>query len=411
MTKKYTKREYYIKKLEPFIDKNIIKVIVGQRRVGKSYLLFQLIDIIKQKYKTANIIYVNKELNEFDWIKNYNDLLKYINENIKKSKKNYIFIDEIQDIENFEKALRSLNAEEKYDIYCTGSNANLFSGELATYLSGRYIEVKVFSLSYKEFLLFHKLENNKDTFLKFLRFGGLPYLVNLELTDEIVFDYLKNVYNTILLKDVVARHNIRNVNFLNSLAEYLADNTGSIVSAKKISDFLKSQKINISTNIVLDYLAFLQQAFFILKTPRSVVQGKKIFEIGDKYYFEDIGLRHSLIGFKQVDISKILENIVFLHLVTNGYKVTIGQLGKKEIDFICEKQGELMYVQVAYLITDENKEREFGNLLLISDNYPKIVVSMDEVILESNYKGIKHLNIREFLVKKKTLLHGQSNAS
>ena len=399
MIKKYTKRKYYIKKIQPFIDKNIIKVIVGQRRVGKSYLLFQIIDIIKQKYKTANIIYVNKELNEFDWIKDYNDLLQYINQNIKKGKKNYIFIDEIQDIENFEKALRSLGAEEKYDIYCTGSNANLLSGELATYLSGRYIEIKVFSLSYKEFLLFHKLENNAETFLKFIRFGGLPYLVNLELDDAIVFHYLKNVYSTILLKDVVARHNIRNVNFLNNLVEYLADNTGSIVSAKKISDFLKSQKINISTNIVLDYLSFLQEAFFVLKTPRSIVQGKKIFEIGDKYYFEDIGLRHSLVGFKQMDINKILENIVFLHLITSGYKVTVGQLGKKEIDFVCQKQGKLIYVQVAYLINDDNKEREFGNLILIGDNYPKFVVSMDEIDLESNYKGIRHLNVREFLTK------------
>ncbi|MCX6800185.1 MAG: ATP-binding protein [Candidatus Falkowbacteria bacterium] len=396
--KKYIKRGLYINKIKPYINKNIIKVIVGQRRVGKSYLLFQIMDLIKEQRKTANLIYINKELNEFESIKNYQDLIKYIKQKTKKSCKNYIFIDEIQDINKFEKALRSLNAEELYDIYCTGSNANLLSGELATYLSGRYIEIKVFSLSYKEFLNFHKLKNNPDSFSKYIQYGGLPYLYNLELTEDVVFPYLKNVYNTILLKDIVVRHRIRNVLFLENLVEYLCDNTGSLVSSKKISDFLKSQKINISTNIVLDYLSFLEQAFFIFKVSRSEVQGKKIFEVNEKYYFEDLGLRHSIVGFKQLDINKILENLVFLHLKILGYKVTVGQLGSKEIDFVCEKSGEKMYIQVAYLINDENKEREFGNLLLIQDNFPKLVISMDEAIGKNSHEGIKHINIREFLL-------------
>lgn len=402
MIKRYIKRPLYLNKISPFIDKDIIKVIVGQRRVGKSYLLFQIMDLIKEKHKNANIIYINKELNEFDKIKNHQDLLAYIGKNTK-GKKNYIFIDEIQDIEKFEKALRSLKAKGEYDIYCTGSNANLLSGELATYLSGRYIEIKVFSLSYGEFLHFHKLKESQESFLKYIKYGGLPYLLNLELNDEIVYNYLKSVYNTILLKDVVARYKIRNVSFLENLITYLADNTGSLVSAKKISDFLKSQKINISPNIVLDYLSFLVSAFFVFKVSRVDIQGKKIFEVNDKYYFEDLGLRHSVVGYKQPDINKVLENLVFLHLQISGYKVAIGQLKDKEVDFVCEKQGKKIYIQVAYIITDENKEREFGNLLAIQDNYPKIVVSMDEMIDGKSHKGVEHKNIRDFLSKESIL--------
>lgn len=399
MIKTYIKRHFYIEKISPFIDKDIIKVIVGQRRVGKSYLLFQIMDEIKAKHKTANIIYLNKELSEFDAIKTYRDLLGYIAKHAK-GKKNYVFIDEIQDIDAFEKALRSLHAEGGYDIYCTGSNANLLSGELATYLSGRYIEIKVFSLSYAEFLTFHKLSENQESFLRYIKYGGLPYLINLELTDDVVYDYLRSVYNTILLKDVVSRYKIRNIVFLENLIGYLADNIGSLVSAKKISDFLKSQKINISTNIVLDYLSFLANAFFMLKVSRSDVRGRKIFEVNSKYYFEDLGLRHSIVSYKQTDINKVLENLVFAHLQILGYRVTVGQLKEKEIDFVCEKQGGKLYIQVAYMVTEENKEREFGNLLAIQDNYPKLVVSMDEMIGKGGYKGIRHLNVRDFLQRR-----------
>lgn len=399
MIKRYIKRKYYLDKIKPFINKGLIKVIVGQRRVGKSYLLFQIMDIIRAKDKTNNIIYINKELNEFEHIKNYQDLINFVKQQSKTKRKNYIFIDEVQDIEKFEKALRSFNAQTKYDIYITGSNSKLLSGELATHLSGRYIEIKLFSLSYKEFLLFHKCKNSQKSFLKYLKYGGLPYLINLELNDEVVYDYLRNVYNTILYKDIVSRYQIRNPAFLERLIEYLADNIGSLISAKKISDFLKSQKINITPNMVLDYLSFLKQAFFVFKVPRANIQGKKVFEINDKYYFEDLGLRHSIVGYKQIDINKILENLIFLHLKIAGYKVTIGKIMDKEVDFVCEKQGERIYIQVAYLITQENQEREFGNLLAISDNYPKIVVSMDEMIDNSKHKGIRQINIREFLNK------------
>ena len=294
--------------------------------------------------------------------------------------------------------MRSLSAEGGYDIYCTGSNAGLLSGELATYLSGRYIEIKVFCLSYIEFLDFHKLKNNTGAFLKYIKYGGLPYLINLKLKDDIVYDYLKNIYNTILFKDVVKRHKIRNIAFLERLTLYLADNTGSLVSAKKISDFLKSQKTNISPNVVLNYLSHLESAFFIFKVRRSEIAGKKIFEIGEKYYFEDLGLRHTLVGYRQTDISKILENLVYIYLKRSGYDITVGIHGKKEIDFVCQKKGERLYVQVAYMITDQRvHDREFGNLLNIKDNFTKIVVSMDEMAT-GEFKGIRHMHIREFLV-------------
>ena len=399
MIKRYIKRNIYLAKIKPFINKNVIKVIVGQRRVGKSYLLFQVMDeLIKQGIKKDDIIYINKELHEFEAIRDYNDLLAFIKQ-AAGNKKKYIFIDEIQDIVKFEKALRDLAAINKHDIYCTGSNANLLSSELATYLSGRYVEVEVFSLSYPEFLVFHKLKNTDKSLFQFIKFGGLPYLINLELTEQVVYDYLKNIYNTILFKDVVKRYNIRHFDFLERLVEYLADNIGSLVSAKKISDFLKSQKIKMDPNIVLNYIHFLVSSFFIFKVQRSEVNGKKIFEINEKYYFEDLGLRHSLIGYRQIDINKVLENLIFMHLKVSGYKITVGQLGDKEIDFVGERKGEKIYIQAIYLINSEAvKEREFGNLLAIKDNYPKLVVSMDKMT-GGSVKGIKQINILDFLSK------------
>jgi predicted AAA+ superfamily ATPase len=398
MIKKYITRQHYLDRIQPYIGKDIIKVITGQRRVGKSYLLFQIMDMVTASDPEAQIIYINKELYEFDFIDNHKALLAYIHSKAEERKNRYVFIDEIQDIDQFEKALRSLSAEGRYDIYCTGSNAGLLSGELATYLSGRYVEIKVFCLSYTEFLDFHKLQNNSGAFLKYVRYGGLPYLFNLKLEDDVVYDYLRNIYNTILFKDVVKRHGIRNIAFLERLTIYLADNTGSLVSAKKISDFLKSQKTNISPNVVLNYLSHLESAFFILKVRRSGIACKKIFEVGEKYYFEDLGLRHTIIGYRQADIGRILENLVFIHLKRSGYDVTVGRIRQKEIDFSCEKRGERLYVQVAYMITDQKvHDREFGNLLEIKDNFTKIVVSMDEMT-GGPFKGIRHVNIRDFLL-------------
>lgn len=398
MIKKYIKRPQYIKKIQPFIDQNIIKVLVGQRRVGKSYLLFQIIDLIKEKHPQAQIIYINKEDYNFNWIRTAQDLIQHVEEELQPNhQKVYLLIDEIQDIDEFEKALRHFYTQEKYDIYCTGSNAHMLSSEIATYLSGRHLEIKIFGLNYTEFLTFHKLQNTTDSLKKYLKYGGLPALKDLPLDDVPVFEYLNNIYNTILFKDIIDRFKIRNSSFLQQLVLYLADNVGSLVSAKKISDFLKSQRIEISTNVVIDYLNHLSNAFFVFKTVRQEIAGKKIFEINNKYYFEDLGLRHSIIGYRPNDINKILENIVFIHLQSQGYKVFVGKLGTQEIDFICQKENQIKYIQVSYLLSNQKIiDREFGNLLKIKDNYPKYVISPDEIIGD-NFQGIKHLNLRDFL--------------
>ena len=400
LTKDYIERKYYINKVKPYFRKNIIKVFTGQRRVGKSFLLYQIIDHIRKSEPDACIIYINKELDEFCDIRNNVDLISYVKEKKGKNKYCYLFVDEVQDIKDFEKAIRSFFAGGDYDIYLSGSNANLLSGELATYLSGRYIEIKVFSLSYYEFLLFHNIEDSVESFNRYLRIGGLPYLIHLPDDDIVVYDYLRNIFNTIILKDVVKRFNIRNVNFLERLVKFLCDNTGNILSAKKISEYLKSQKINISPQVVLNYLSYLVTAFLVFDVPRYDLKGKRVFEIGEKYYFEDTGIRNSISGYKVSDINKLLENVVYLHLRLAGYSVNVGEFDRKEIDFVGEKHGEKIYVQVCYLLSDENViKREFGNLLSVSDNYPKYVVSMDEVGDTMTYEGIKHLNVREFLIK------------
>ena len=400
-TPKYFKRALYINRILPFVDTQIIKVIVGQRRVGKSYMLYQLIDEILSKDVDADILYINKELYEFDGIKNYSDLIQYVRQKRNKKEKCYLFIDEIQDIELFEKALRTFFAEGCYDIYCTGSNANLLSGELATYLSGRYVEIKVYGLSYEEFLQFHKLEDSDDSFGKFYKFGGLPYLINLPFEEEFVSEYLKGIYNTIVLKDIVDRYNIRQVRQLEDLILYLADIVGSLFFVNKISNFLKSQRVNIQPKNILQYLNFLSNAFLLQRIRIADVHGKKILRIGEKYYFEDLGIRHAIRPFQANDIGRILENVVCQHLLINGYSVSIGRIADKEIDFVAEKRGERMYVQVAATILEEQtRKREFGNLQAIEDNYPKLVVTLDA--LEGvSYQGIQQLPIRKFLLEMK----------
>lgn len=398
--RKYIPRDLYFKEIEPFIDSGLIKILTGQRRVGKSYVLLQVMDEIRKRHKGANIIYINKEDYQFEHIRDHNDLMLYVKGQAKKKRKYYLFIDEIQDIKNFEIALRSLHAIDGWDIYCTGSNATLLSGELATYLSGRYIQIRIYSLSYKEFLEFHSLIESEETFYKYVRYGGMPHLINLRLEDRIVYEYLRNIQDTIVLRDIIARFNVRNVHFLQDLIFYLADITGSIVSAKRISDYLKSQRINLSPKLVLEYLSYLEAVYFIERVKRSDIKGRKIFEVGDKFYFEDLGMRHSIMRFQQKDIGKVLENIIFLNLKTSGYQVYVGKQGDKEIDFVAEKNGKKKYIQVAYIISDEKThKREFGNLLAIPDNCTKIVVSMDNVI-KGNYKGIEHVSVRDFLLDK-----------
>jgi len=396
----YIQRPLYMDRIKPFIGKSLIKVIVGQRRVGKSCLLLQLKDLIHKQYPDTQIIYINKEQHEFASIVNSDDLFAYVKKNAKEDGKIALFIDEIQDIESFEITLRDLTSRGNYDIYCTGSNANLLSGELASFLSGRYIEIKVFGLSYSEFLTFHKAKDSASSFQHYLKFGGLPYLINLNSDIQIAYEYLTSIYNTILLKDVVARFKVRNVNFLVNLTSFLADNIGSIVSSKKISEYLKSQKLNISTQVVINYIAYLETSFMIFKVKRTGIEGKRIFEIGGKYFFEDIGIRNTIVGYNPNDIQKLLENIVYLHLRMAGYSVTVGLEGKKEIDFIAQKTGEKIYVQVAYMLTNqETINREFGNLLEIPDNFPKYVVTMDEISETSTHKGIQRMHVRDFCLE------------
>lgn len=398
--KDYIERDGYIDRIKPFIGKDLIKVLTGQRRVGKSYLLFQIIDEIKSMDNESNIVFINMELFEFAYIKDWNDLITYVNSKSIKDKRNYVFIDEIQDITNFEKALRHFQASETAEIFCTGSNAGLLSGEIATLLSGRYIEIHVSGLSYNEFLRFQEIEDNNESLYRYIRYGSLPYLRNLPNDEAVIYDYTRSVYITILYKDIVSRFNIRNTALLENLLRFLMDNIGNLFSAKKISDYLKNQKINLSPKVIIDYIKHFENAFLLYDVKRFGISGKKIFETGGKFYFEDLGIRHAIGGYRIADIGKIMENLVFKHLQRNYYQVFVGTLGDNEIDLVGRKGNDVLYVQVAYRIDDQKThEREFGNLLKINDNFRKILVTMDDYI-EGPYKGIEHFHIRKFLLMK-----------
>ena len=391
------KRDEYINRVKPFMNKSLIKVFTGQRRVGKSYLMFQLMQELKLQNKDAHIIYINCEDIEFDFIRTAKELNEYVVSKIKDNEKNYIFIDEIQEIAEFERAVRSLALNANNDIYITGSNANMLSGELATFLSGRYIEFKIHGLSYTEFIKFHRLENDFQSYKLYAKYGGLPYLVNLKLTDDVVGEYLKSIYSTIIYRDVVSRHNLRDTDFLEKLTHYLADNIGRLFSAQSISNYLKSQKSTVSVKQVQNYVSHLANAFLIYRAERFDIIGKRIFDFGEKFYFEDLGIRNIITGYHIKDRAKILENIVYNHLIFRGYDVKSGSINSLEIDFVCRKNNELLYVQVAVELTKtETIEREFGNLLLIKDNYPKIVVS-EENFQGNSYQGIQHVFILDFL--------------
>ena len=396
----YIRRDNYVERIKPYIGKPIIKVLTGQRRVGKSCIMLQLCDEVEILDKKANTIYINCELEEFRGIKTSSDLYAYVNSHLTVDKNNYLFIDEVQEIDSFQDALRSLLAEQECDIYCTGSNANILSNELATYLSGRYMEFDIHSLCYREFLQFHKLENSQNSLLKYLSLGGMPFLINLELTKEQSFEYLSNVYSTILLKDVVTKEKIRNVSFLENLVLYIADNVGSLFSSNNISKYLKSQHIQMSPQLIINYLKSLTNAYIIHKVQRADVGGLKIFEIGEKYYFEDLGLRNMIRGGDAAsDMNKLMENAVFLHLIQSGYKIFVGRLDNKEIDFMADRNGRRIYIQVALTaIGEKTRTREFGNLMEIRDNYPKYVVTLNDMIIGEDYKGITYCNLGEFLL-------------
>ena len=394
---KVHRRDTYIERIRPFMHTNTVKVMIGHRRVGKSYILYQLINLIMEEEQDANIIYINKEDLEFEFIANYRDLYGYVKERLSNDRRNYIFVDEIQEIDDFRLAIRSLALDENNDIYITGSNSEMFSSDLANELGGRYVEFKIYSLSYLEFLQFHQLPNDDDALEKYIHFGGLPYLMNLPLEEDVAMEYIHSIYSTIVLRDVVQRKNIRNTIFLEQLIRFLANNVGSLFSSKSISDFLKSQHVMIAPGQVSDYADALAEAFIVHRLGRYDIAGKKFFERGEKYFFENMGIRNAIAGYKPQDKAKRLENVVCNHLMTCGYDVKVGTLSTEEIDFVCTRNGETLYVQVAIeLSKPETIEREFGNLLKIKDNYPKIVVS-GERSFENSYEGVEHVYVRDFL--------------
>lgn len=390
-------RDTYIQRIKPFMRTPIVKVMIGHRRVGKSYIFFQLIEIIRKEEKDANIIYINKEDIDFVDINSYRELHDYISQRLASDKKNYIFIDEIQEIVDFKVAVRSLALDDNNDIYVTGSNSEMFSSDLANELGGRYVEFRIYSLSYLEFLDFQKLSNDDDALEKYIHFGGLPYLIHLPMNEAVIMEYIRSVYSTIVLRDVVERKKIRNTAFLEQLIRFLANNIGSLFSSKSISDFLKSQNVKISSNQVSEYADSLAEAFVVHKVGRYDIVGKKFFERGEKYFFENLGIRNAVAGYKPQDRAKRLENLVCNHLLFCGYEVKVGALATEEIDFVCTRGGETIYVQVAVALSSpETIAREFGNLLKIKDNYPKIVVS-GERSFENSYEGVEHIYIRDFL--------------
>ena len=392
-------RRNYLDKIFKYIGKEMIIVLTGQRRVGKSYLLKQIYQE-KIKEPDSNIIYIDKEKREFDFIRNYQNLNDYIESKFVKDKHNYILIDEVQDIAEFERSVRSYRTEENADIIITGSNAKMLSGELSTIIGGRFKEIYIQPLSYEEFLTFHSLDDNDDSLTQYINLGGMPGLNKIGLYEDDVREYQKDIYNTVLLKDVIMRNNIRNVNFLENLVLYLADNTGKIISANNVSKYMKSNGENISASVILNYLNYLSDAYVINKVNRYDVHGKRLFDSNEKYYFEDNGIRNAIAGgTREGDVEKVIENVVYQNLVRLGYEVFVGQLQSSEIDFVCTKpNGEKIYVQVSYLIVnEETRKREFGNLMRIQDNYPKYVVSMTPLITNNDYDGIKHIHLRNFL--------------
>ncbi len=389
----------YANRIDAWLGKGQIIVLVGQRRVGKSYVMKDFIARHREE-KGANIIAIDKEKKDFNFIRSYEQLNDYIDKQWKSDCHNYILIDEVQDIEGWEHSVRSYRTEENTDIIVTGSNSKMLSGELSTLLSGRYQQIQVLPLSYVEFLQFHRMEDNDEALALYLKYGGLPGLRNVGLENEaMVYDYLSGIFNTIMLKDVVERHTIRNVVFLNNLIAFMADSVGKLNSANSIAKYLKSQQIDASTNIVLSYMSYFAEAFLIHQVGRFDMHGKKMLENNGKCYFGDVGLRNWIVGGdRSQDIEKVLENVVYLHLLRLGYTVYVGQLRVGEIDFVCTKMNQRAYVQVAYLVnTDETSKREFGNLRLIADDYPKYVISATPLLKRSDVDGITHLHIREFL--------------
>ncbi len=396
-------REMYLNKLIEAKDTEFIKVITGVRRSGKSTLLLMFKDfLLNNKIKESNIIYINFESAIYDDIKNYKDLYNYIKNKITNDKM-YILLDEVQNVDKWEKAINSLNIDFNVDIYITGSNAYLLSSELSTLLSGRYIEIKMYPLSFKEFLKFNNYDetNVEDKFFEYMKYGGLPAITLIKDKPDLVMSYLNDIYNTIVKKDIIDRNRIKDIALLENIIKYLATNIGSSVSSTKISDYLNSNKITYKSNhqTIDNYLNMLEKSFIMYKADRTDIRNKTLLKTLGKYYISDIGIRNIILGFRNIDEGHLLENIVYLELLRRGYKVNIGKTGDYKVDFVAENPNKIVYYQVTKSLDNEDvKFRELRSLESIPDNYEKIILTLDKTI-NKDYNGIKIINLLDWLLE------------
>lgn len=391
-------RPIYMDRITPYMDQNIIKILVGQRRVGKSYILKSVAQEARRRNPDANFVTINLEEFAFSNITSADTLHEEITSRLAGNKKNYIFLDEVQEVKGFDKVVRSLILDSRNDVYLTGSNSDMLSAEMASRLAGRSIQFHIHPLTYREFLEFHSLTDSDSSLATYLRYGGLPYLIHLP-EHSTWAEYLSGITDSVVYRDVVTRHALRNTDFLQRLLRFLADNIGQIFNAKRISDFLKSQRVSTSVTGVQSYLEYIADAYIVNRVRRWDIEGKRYFEFGEKVFFEDLGIRNSIVGYRPGDIAGLMENAVHNHLVASGYNVKVG-VGTQghEIDFIAEKDNEYRYVQVAFSVMDDKTAlREFGNLAGIPDNYEKTVVTYSESA-PNTYQGIRQMSLREFLL-------------
>jgi len=400
------KREMYMSRIRPFIGSELIKVVTGIRRSGKSVML-ELVkqELIESGVSTDNFISFNFEDMNYAALCNAKALHDEITARAKSIQgKIYLFFDEIQEVTDWEKCVNSLRVSIDCDIYITGSNAKLLSGELATYLAGRYVEFVIYPFSFAEFIDMYKSVIPQDSiqqcFQKYLIYGGMPYLGKLQYAEEPVRQYLCDVFNSVQLKDIIKRNNVRDVDLLERIMAYIMANVGATFSASSLSKFLKNEHRNVAPETILNYIKYCSDAYLFYQVKRQDLKGKQIISTNEKYYIADHGIREAVFGGNMRDINLILENIVYMEALRRGYTVTVGKAGDKEIDFVCDKQGDKIYIQVSYLLaSEETIEREFGVYESIRDNYPKYVVSLDE--FDMSRDGIKHKNIRDFLLEEK----------
>lgn len=392
-------RDEYVAQVANAIGKGNAVVLAGHRRAGKSSILLQL---SAQYAQLGNVIYIDMENPDFSYIKNASDLNSYIKEKKDDSAHNYLLIDEVQEIDEFEKTLRYWVKQDGFDVIATGSNAFLLSSEIATLFAGRHTTIKVYGLSYQEFLQFYQLQDSDESLVTYMKWGGLPFLYQIPLDDiRSRTDYLGDIFNTIFVKDIVTRHKIRNINLLGNLAGFVAENCGKLFSSNSIAKYLKNGESAVTSGTIAEYMGYFCDTYLVDKVERYDIKGKRVFEQQEKYYFEDFGIRNYLCrGKNNNDIEKLMENLVYLRLRQLGYDVYVGQLNGKEIDFVAKKGDEIRYFQVVKaILSDETYEREYGNLKLIRDNYPKYVVTMDPASQLISDDGIKTILLRQFLLQ------------